>query len=91
VTRDEVVDRVSAIVRRFVDPENNAGVSSELVLLGGEGIFDSVTALELVLALEQSFGIIIEDEDIRPENLKSIESIAAFVESALSRHSQESS
>lgn len=89
MTRDEIVGRVSAIVRQFVDPDSHADVSSELVLLGGDGIFDSVTALELVLALEQAFGIVIQDDDIGPENLKSIESIAAFVESALCRHSQD--
>jgi len=91
VTRDEILDRVSAVVRQFFDADSNAGLSNELVLLGGEGVFDSVTALELVLALEKAFGIVIEDEDIRPENLKSINSIAAFVEAALSRHSHAAS
>ena len=91
MTRNEILLRVSAIVQKFFDTDSNASVSNELVLLGEGGVFDSVTALELVLALEQAFSIVIEDEDIRPENLKSIESIAAFVEAALSRHSHETS
>jgi len=89
VTRNEILLRVSAIVRQLFDADSDAAVSNELVLLGEEGVFDSVTALELVLALEQNFGIVIKDEDIRPENLKSIESIAAFVDAALSYHSHE--
>jgi len=91
VMRNEILHRVAGIVSQFFDADSNTGVSNELVLLGEGGVFDSVTALELVLALEQTFGIVIEDEDIRPENLKSVESIAAFVEAALARHSHEAS
>lgn len=84
----EIRFQISRIVAQFFDMGEPPGASNELVLLGDGGVFDSVTALELVLALEEAFGIVIQDEDIRPEHLKSIESIAAFVESALARQSQ---
>ena len=87
MNRNKILLRVSGIVAQFFDSNGKARVSNELVLLGEGGAFDSVTALELVLALEKAFGIVIEDENIRPENLKSIESIAAFVAAALSRQS----
>jgi len=88
VNQNDIRFRVARIVARFFDMGEAASLSNELVLLGEDGVFDSVTALELVLALEQAFGIVIQDEDIRPEHLKSVNSIAAFVESALARQSQ---
>jgi len=91
VNRNEILLRVSGIVGQFFNSDGKVDLSNELVLLGEGGVFDSVTALELVLALEEAFGIVIEDQDIRPENLKSVERIAVFVASALSRHSQATS
>lgn len=91
MNRNEILLRVSGIVGQFFNSDGKVDLSNELVLLGEGGVFDSVTALELVLALEEAFGIVIEDQDIRPENLKSVERIAVFVASALSRHSQATS
>ena len=87
MTRDEIQLQVSRIVARFFDTGGGTSASNGLVLLGEGGVFDSVTALELVLALEEAFGIVIQDADIRPEHLNSVERIAAFVESTLSRQS----
>jgi len=44
------------------------------------GIIDSTGVLELVGFLEEEFGIRIEDEDLVPENLDSIDNILRFVE-----------
>lgn len=84
-----VEQRVIAIVRRMVPGARNADSTSALVLLGEEGIFDSVTALELIVALEQEFSIVIRDEDVRPENLGNVGSIVAFVIHELSRSSEQ--
>ncbi len=43
------------------------------------GIMDSTGILELVLFLEEQFSMKIEDEDITPENLDSINNIVAFL------------
>jgi acyl carrier protein len=51
-------------------------------LLDG-GIVDSTGVLELVAFLEERFGIRVEDRDIVPENLDSIEALEAFVVRAL--------
>lgn len=79
----EIKDRVVELLRETV-PESS-DLTGEFVLLGEGGAFDSVTALELVLALEKEFGIVVKDDDIRPENLRNLESIVAFVSAALSR------
>lgn len=44
------------------------------------GILDSTGALELVLHLEECYGIRVLDEELHPDNLDSIERIAAYVE-----------
>ncbi len=49
-------------------------------LFGGEGLgLDSIDALELVLGLEQEFGVKIEDEEVGAEALSSVDTLAEFV------------
>ena len=45
-----------------------------------EGIIDSTGILELVSFLEEEFSIIVEDEELIPENLDSISKIAEYVQ-----------
>jgi acyl carrier protein len=45
-----------------------------------EGIIDSTGILELVTFLEEEFSITIEDEELVPENLDSINNVTAFME-----------
>lgn len=47
--------------------------------LMGEGIIDSTGVLQLVAFLEESYGITIEDNEIIPENLDSIENMTAYL------------
>ena len=44
-----------------------------------EGIIDSTGVIELVDFLEKSFSIIVEDEEIIPENLDSILNVANYL------------
>jgi acyl carrier protein len=44
------------------------------------GLIDSTGILELVSYIENEFGLLVEDEEIVPENLDSIARIAAYVE-----------
>lgn len=43
------------------------------------GIIDSTGVLELVLFLEETYKIKVEDDEIIPENLDSLENIATYV------------
>ncbi len=45
-----------------------------------QGILDSTGILELILFLEETFDIKIEDDELIPENLDSLDNIARFVE-----------
>lgn len=44
------------------------------------GIIDSMGVMEIVLFVEQEFGITIEDADITPENLDNLDSICALIQ-----------
>jgi acyl carrier protein len=44
------------------------------------GIVDSTGVLEVIAFLEETFGIHVEDSELVPANLDSIERLAAFVE-----------
>ena len=45
-----------------------------------EGIIDSTGVLELVTYLEEEFNIKIEDDELIPENLDSINNVTAFLQ-----------
>jgi acyl carrier protein len=47
------------------------------------GIIDSTGVLELVTFLENSYGIRVEDEELIPDNLDSINRLLSFVERKL--------
>jgi acyl carrier protein len=44
-----------------------------------QGIIDSTGVLEVIFFIEQTFGITVEDGEMLPENLDSIERISNFV------------
>ena len=73
-----------AEVRQFI--VENFLLSRDASLLGdaesltARGILDSTGALELVTHLEERYGIRVQDEELHPDNLDSIEKIAAFIE-----------
>lgn len=55
------------------------GVLSDNESLIESGIIDSTGVLELVLFIEETFSITVEDEELVPENLDSIENLLAFL------------
>ncbi|MBC7831241.1 MAG: acyl carrier protein [Hyphomicrobium sp.] len=71
-------------IRRFVETsflfrEDRQGLGDDESLLGA-GLIDSTGILELVSYLEAEFGIVVQDEEIVPENLDSVRQIAAYVD-----------
>jgi len=52
-----------------------------------DGIIDSTGILELVFFLEETFGINIEDDELVPENMDSLQNIAQFVDRKLNKSS----
>ena len=59
----------------------NAGDLQDDTSFLQEGIIDSTGVLELITFLEEQFEIKIEDDELIPENLDSINNVMAFLQS----------
>jgi len=57
---------------------NDDGLQDETSFLE-DGIIDSTGVLELVNFLEEEFGITVDDEELIPENLDSIDNVTAYL------------
>jgi acyl carrier protein len=69
-----------AIVRSLRLPMQPEDIADAAPLFGPDGLgLDSVDVLELVLELERSFGVTIEDQDTGMQALRSVDSIAEFI------------
>jgi acyl carrier protein len=76
-------DDVDQKIRRFISDnflfgDESASVANDASLLEA-GLIDSTGVLELVGFLESEFNLTVADAEIIPENLDSIQSIAAYV------------
>jgi len=77
-----------AIVRSLRLPMTPEEIGDAVPLFGPAGLgLDSIDVLELVLELERSFGVTIENQDTGMKVLQSVDSIAEFVRSSRSRQS----
>jgi acyl carrier protein len=77
-----------AIVRGLRLPMEPDSIGNDSPLFGPEGLgLDSVDVLELVLELERSFGVTIEDQDTGMKVLRSVDSIAEFIRAHRARSS----
>jgi acyl carrier protein len=77
------MNSIKADVRRFIEENFLLGVGMQSP--GDDDSFlehqvlDSTGFLELVTHLEEAYGIKIEDEEMVPENLDSLNAIEAFI------------
>lgn len=69
-----VVDLVAATLGK-----NLARQAPSELLLSGRHPLDSVALLELVLRLEEAFGISIPDEDLDPDHFETVQTLAAYI------------
>jgi acyl carrier protein len=68
------------IVDRLKLEREAASIGDDEPLFGPEGLgLDSIDALELVLGIEQEFGVAFDDQQAGSEILATVNSIAAFV------------
>jgi acyl carrier protein len=66
------------ILTSFLFTDDVSALKNEDSLLE-RGIMDSTGVLELVAFLETEFGIKVDDDELVPENLDSVNQIVAFV------------
>lgn len=66
------------ILENFLFTGDNGRLQDDASFLE-EGIVDSTGVLELVMFVEETFGIAVEDEEIVPENFDSVAQLAHYV------------
>ena len=78
------MDSTKATLRQFIQENFLYGQEvtfSDDASFLEQGIIDSTGVLELVLFLEEQYQITLEDDELVPENLDSIDNLARFLES----------
>ena len=76
----ELKSRIKRLIVERLKLETDPEEIADDQPLFGEGLgLDSIDALELVLGLEQEFGVKIEDEEVGGEALASVNALADFV------------
>jgi acyl carrier protein len=66
------------IADNFLFSEDGYQLSDDVSFLE-EGIVDSTGVLELVMFVEETFNVTVEDEEIVPENFDSVSWLAAYI------------
>ena len=78
------IDAVKAVVVETLGVEDRAdALNASTPLFGVLPELDSMAVLELVLELEQTFGITIEGEDVTADVFETLASLTAFVDGKL--------
>lgn len=79
-TRPEIYN---FITNNFLGAKENNLSDDESLL--EKGVIDSTGVMELILFLEETFKVSIEDDEIVPDNLDTINRISQFVNSKLAK------
>lgn len=75
----EIKEQIRAFVMSNFYVAKNTSLEDGVSLLD-RGIIDSTGVLEVIFFIEETFGIKVEDSEMLPDNLDSIERIANFIE-----------
>jgi methoxymalonate biosynthesis acyl carrier protein len=71
VVRAELVDHLSSGLKTTVTPDQD---------LFADGLVSSMAAMQLVIHLEQNYGIEIAGKDLRLDNFRSVDAMVALVQ-----------
>ena len=78
------MQEIKGKVRSFVLDNFMMGTGADSLQDGdsfmGKHIIDSTGFLELITFLEESFGFVVEENEMIPENLDSLNNVAAYVQ-----------
>lgn len=81
VTRSETLAEVRSVLVSVLGIEDRTdSLDASAPLLGSLPELDSMAVLELVAAIEQRFGITIDDDDVTAELFETLGSLTAFVD-----------
>lgn len=70
------------LAENFLFSNNGFDLSDDASLLDA-GIIDSTGTLELVMFVEDTFNIEVDDDEIEPDNLDSVDNLYAYIQRKL--------
>lgn len=86
-TIKEIQNDIKVVLRKFIAenflPSSGLDAFEDDASFMEEGIIDSTGVLELLEYIEDKFNITIEDEEIIPDNLDSLNKMISFIEGKL--------
>ena len=74
-----VEERIRAFIAENILFSDNGYPYSDDVSFLEEGIVDSMGIMELVMLVDEGFGITVEDEEVIPDNFDSISKLATYI------------
>ena len=81
MNKEDLAPRVKDLIVRRLKLDMDSTTIQDNAPLFGEGLgLDSIDALELVLGLEQEFGIKVEDEEVGVKAFASVNALCDFIE-----------
>jgi acyl carrier protein len=78
-----VFNEVRAVVARTIRIEDRANSLTPATPLVGMPEFDSMAVLDVMLALEERFGLTIDDDEVTGELFETLGTLSAFIEGKL--------
>jgi acyl carrier protein len=82
-TIGKTFNEVRSVVAKTIGIENRAESLTPESPLAGLPEFDSMAVLDVMLAIEERFGVTIEDDEVTGELFETLGTLAAFVERKL--------
>jgi acyl carrier protein len=80
---DQTFNEVRSVVAKTIGIENRAESLTPGSPLAGLPEFDSMAVLDVMLAIEERFGVTIEDDEVTGDLFETLGTLAAFVERKL--------
>ncbi|MBK7543750.1 MAG: acyl carrier protein [Candidatus Competibacteraceae bacterium] len=66
------------ILENFLFTDDESALNSQRSFIEA-GLIDSTGILEIILFVEETFGVKVDDEEMLPENLDSVNNLVAFI------------
>jgi len=75
--------RLEPLIKKVNHAKSAKALSDHVILFGDSGMLDSVGTIKLIMSVEDEFDITVEENEITPENFKTIAALARYIESKL--------
>jgi acyl carrier protein len=82
MVRSDTKDIIANYIRNSFIKDSGISISDDTPLIEDK-IIDSTGVIELVAFLEETFGVSVEDEEIKLENFRSLNKITDFVQAKI--------